>query len=82
MSGNETVTGNLYLRTFSGGDASCGGVANGWFGLRTDNNEYQGCNGTTTRTVPTVAAASTPFTGSGTCSITAIENGIVTGASC
>lgn len=45
LSGNETVTGNWYGRTFSGGDASCGGVANGWFGFRTDTNEIQMCSG-------------------------------------
>lgn len=45
LSGNETVTGNWYARTFSGGDASCGGVANGWMGVRTDTNEIQICIG-------------------------------------
>jgi hypothetical protein len=45
---NSTIyinSGNFYLRTFSGGDASCGGVTNGWAGYRTDTNELQICNG-------------------------------------
>lgn len=36
LSGSQTVTGNWYGRTFSGGDASCGSVADGWLGIRTD----------------------------------------------
>lgn len=51
LSGNETVTGNFYMRTFSGGDASCGGVANGWLGYRTDTNEIQSCSGGTLKKV-------------------------------
>ena len=35
--------GNLYLRTFSGADASCSGVTNGWAGIRTDTDELQVC---------------------------------------
>jgi hypothetical protein len=45
---NSTIyvgSGNLYLRTFSGADASCSGVTNGWIGYRTDTNELQVCNG-------------------------------------
>jgi hypothetical protein len=38
-------SGNFYIRTFSGGDASCSGVTNGWIGYRTDTNELQVCNG-------------------------------------
>jgi hypothetical protein len=38
-------SGNLYLRTFSGADASCSGVTNGWVGFRTDTDELQVCNG-------------------------------------
>ena len=45
LSGNMTVTGNYYARTFSGGDASCGSVADGWLGIRTDTNEIQVCIG-------------------------------------
>jgi hypothetical protein len=44
-------SGNFYLRTFSGGDASCGGITNGWVGFRTDTNELQICNGGATRKV-------------------------------
>lgn len=35
--------GNLYLRTFSGADATCSGVTNGWAGIRTDTDELQVC---------------------------------------
>jgi hypothetical protein len=51
---NSTIfigSGNLYLRTFSGGDASCSGVTNGWVGYRTDTNELQVCNGGSVRKV-------------------------------
>lgn len=44
-------SGNLYIRTFSGADASCGGVTNGWIGYRTDTNELQVCNGGSVRKV-------------------------------
>lgn len=40
-----TGSGNFYLRTFSGGDASCSGVTDGWVGYRTDTNELQICDG-------------------------------------
>ena len=36
-------TGSLYLRTFSGADASCSGVTSGWAGIRTDTDELQVC---------------------------------------
>lgn len=49
LSGNQTVTGNWYNRTFSGGDANCatggpGGtaVADGWQGVRTDTGGASG----------------------------------------
>jgi hypothetical protein len=42
LSGNETVTGNWYNRTFSGGDANCSGVADGWQGVRTDTGGASG----------------------------------------
>jgi|GEM_PF-4308489 hypothetical protein len=51
---NSTIfvgSGNFYIRTFSGGDASCSGVTNGWIGFRTDTNELQVCNGGATRKV-------------------------------
>ncbi len=38
-------SGNWYNRTFSGGDANCSGVTNGWTGIRTDTNELQVCIG-------------------------------------
>ena len=44
-------SGNFYIRTFSGGDASCSGVTNGWIGFRTDTDELQVCNGGATRKV-------------------------------
>ena len=47
-SSNSTMyvgSGNLYIRSFSGADASCTGITNGWIGLRTDTNEIQMCNG-------------------------------------
>lgn len=37
--------GNLYFHVFSGGDASCSGIDDGWIGLRTDTNEIQTCIG-------------------------------------
>ena len=40
-----TGTGNFYLRTFTGADAGCTGVTNGWVGYRLDTNEIQMCNG-------------------------------------
>ena len=40
-----TGTGNFYLRTFTGADAGCTGVTNGWVGYRLDTNELQICNG-------------------------------------
>lgn len=49
--GSLTVSGNLYLRTFSGGDASCGSVADGWAAIRTDTNELQVCIGGSTKKV-------------------------------
>lgn len=45
MGGNYTITGNLYIRTFSGGNANCTGVADGWIGFRTDTDEIQMCRG-------------------------------------
>jgi hypothetical protein len=42
MSGNGTVTGNWYERTFSGANASCGPVADGWLGIRTDTGGASG----------------------------------------
>lgn len=45
---NSTIyvgSGNMYLRTFSGGDANCTGVTDGWVGIRTDTNEIQVCIG-------------------------------------
>ena len=42
VSGNGTVTGNWYERTFSGGNASCGGVSDGWLGVRTDTGGTSG----------------------------------------
>lgn len=45
---NATIyigSGSLYLRTFTGGDASCGGVADTWIGYRSDTDEIQVCNG-------------------------------------
>jgi hypothetical protein len=51
---NSTIfvgSGNFYIRTFSGGDASCSGVTDGWIGFRTDTNELQVCNGGATRKV-------------------------------
>lgn len=44
MSGAMTVTGNFYLRTFSG-TPSCAGVANGWVGYDTTGNHIWVCNG-------------------------------------
>jgi len=48
-SANSTLyiggSGNFYTRTFSGGDVSCGGVTDGWMGVRTDTNELQVCIG-------------------------------------
>lgn len=38
-------SGNLYLRTFSGANASCSGVTDGWAGIRTDTSELQVCIG-------------------------------------
>lgn len=46
--GNATIyigSGSLYLRTFTGSDASCGGVADTWIGYRSDTDEIQVCNG-------------------------------------
>jgi hypothetical protein len=51
---NSTVyvgSGNFYIRTFSGADASCSGVTDGWIGYRTDTNELQVCNGGSVRKV-------------------------------
>jgi hypothetical protein len=50
-------SGNIYIRAFSGGDASCGGVNDGWIGIRTDNGgsghaEIQVCVGGATKTFP------------------------------
>jgi len=44
-------SGNFYLRTFSGADASCSGVTNGWAGIRTDTDELQVCIGGATKKV-------------------------------
>lgn len=47
-SSNSTIfvgTGNFYMRTFSGGDANCTGVTDGWVGIRTDTTEIQVCIG-------------------------------------
>lgn len=44
-------SGNFYLRTFSGGDANCSGVTDGWVGYRTDTNELQICDGGATKKV-------------------------------
>ena len=38
---------NFYGRTFSGGDANCVGVDDGWMGFRTDTSELQICVGGT-----------------------------------
>lgn len=40
-------SGNFYSRTFTGADASCAGVTNGWTGIRTDTKEIQVCIGST-----------------------------------
>ena len=42
---------NLYLRRFSGGDANCSGVTDGWVGFRTDTNQLQICSGNVTKKV-------------------------------
>jgi hypothetical protein len=46
LAGNETVTGNFYIRSFSG-VPSCTGVANGWMGYDTATNQLWICNGGT-----------------------------------
>lgn len=43
--------GNFYNRPFSGGDANCTGVADGWQALRTDTKQLEFCAGGTTVTV-------------------------------
>lgn len=40
-----TGSGSIYIRTFSGGDANCSGVTDGWIGIRTDTLEVQACVG-------------------------------------
>jgi hypothetical protein len=49
--GNSSIQigsgGNFYTRTFSGGDPSCAGIADGWIGMRTDNHTIQFCAGST-----------------------------------
>jgi hypothetical protein len=49
--GNSSITigstGNFYGRTFTGADAACGSVADGWTGLRADTHELQVCLGGT-----------------------------------
>jgi hypothetical protein len=37
--------GNFYDRIFSGGDASCSGVTDGWMGIRTDSKAIEICVG-------------------------------------
>jgi hypothetical protein len=39
--------GNFYTRPFSGGDAGCAGIADGWFGVRTDAQFLETCAGGT-----------------------------------
>lgn len=44
MSGSETITGNLYQRTFSG-TPTCSGVADGWTGVDTSGSRLYICIG-------------------------------------
>ncbi len=37
--------GNFYTRPFSGGDAGCAGISDGWFGVRTDTQFLETCAG-------------------------------------
>lgn len=49
---NSTIyvgTGNFYMRSFSGADANCSGVTDGWAGIRTDTTELQVCIGGATK---------------------------------
>jgi hypothetical protein len=49
-SGSATMyigSGNFYNRTWSGYDASCGGVTDGWMGIRTDTGQIELCAGGT-----------------------------------
>jgi hypothetical protein len=39
------TAGNFYMRRFSGANATCSGVTDGWAGFRTDTNELQICSG-------------------------------------
>lgn len=45
LSGSYFNFGNFYNRTFSGGDANCSGIADGWTGVRTDLAQIQVCIG-------------------------------------
>lgn len=45
LSGNETVTGNWYARSFSGSGISCSGVADGWLGFDTSGQYLIMCAG-------------------------------------
>lgn len=51
MTGNETVTGNWYNRTFSGAP-SCSGVSNGWQGFDTSGLNLDLCSGSTLYSAP------------------------------
>ena len=45
MSGNQTVTGNWYARSFSGSGISCSGVSDGWLGWDYSNQYLIMCAG-------------------------------------
>lgn len=55
-------SGSFYQRTFSAGDVSCSGVTDGWFGVRTDTEELQFCEGSATKVVPSVGNSFSPVT--------------------
>jgi hypothetical protein len=50
-SGNSLIYinsgGAFYNRTFSGADASCSGITDGWQGIRTDTHQLEVCIGGT-----------------------------------
>src|SRR5579872_2808838 len=43
--------GAFYSRTFSGGDANCSGVSDGWMGIRSDSNSIEYCTGGNTNII-------------------------------